>query len=80
MKTIVSIAAITMLCSCAASYKEVQVEVVNAELVRIDTISRYNKTEKVLTWKSSDNVRFVSYADIGSNYIVGSRMMVLMRR
>lgn len=79
MKTILAIAAIAFCCGCY-SFKEVQVEMMNAELVRIDTVYRFERKEQVLTWKGSDNSHFVSYAALGQDYIVGSRVTVFVRK
>ena len=54
MKTIIAIAAIVLFCGCY-SYKEMQVQMMNAELIRIDTVYRYERAEQVLTWKGTDN-------------------------
>jgi hypothetical protein len=52
----------------------------NAELVRIDTVYRYERPEQVLTWKGADNSHFISYAALGQDFIVGSRVTVFVRK
>jgi hypothetical protein len=79
MKTILCIAAFVYFSSCV-SYKEVQVEMVAAELVRIDTITRFERTEQVLTWRSPDKTEYVSYAALGPVYTIGSKVTVFVRR
>ena len=79
MKTIIAIAAIVLFCGCY-SYKEIQVQMMNAELIRIDTVYRYERHEQVLTWKGADNSHFVSYAALGQDFIVGSRVTVFVRK
>jgi hypothetical protein len=68
-----------MLCGCY-SFKENQVEMKSAELVRIDTISRYDRQQQVLTWKSQDNVYFTSYAALGPVFVVGARVTVFVQK
>ena len=79
MKAIFAVAAIVFFCGCY-SYKEVQVELMNAELIRIDTVYRYERQEQVLTWKGSDNSHFVSYAALGQDFALGARVTVFVRR
>jgi hypothetical protein len=81
MKTILSIAAVTMFCSCY-SYKEtqIQMQMKSMELVKIDTISRYDRKEQLLTWKSQDNMVFTSYAALGPVFVVGSKATVFVQR
>lgn len=65
--------------SCT-SEREVEVRMVNVQLVRIDTLTRYpNSQEKVLTWRSDDNIDYVTYEPMRVNYIIGSRMAVMVR-
>ena len=79
MKAILSVAAIAMLCGCY-SFKEMQVEMQSAELVRIDTIYRHDRKEQVLTWKSMDHQYYTSYAALGPVFTVGSRVTVFVRK
>ncbi|MGB8191665.1 MAG: hypothetical protein WCF67_07090 [Chitinophagaceae bacterium] len=80
MKTVLSaFTAILILTGCY-SFKEAQVQAMDAELVRIDTIYRYERHEQVLTWKSEKNTQFISYAAIGPVFTVGSRVKVFVRR
>lgn len=79
MKTLLAVAAIVLFCGCY-SYKELQVQMVNAELVRIDTVYRYERQEQVLTWRGADRTHFVSYADMGQEFIVGSRVTVFVKK
>jgi hypothetical protein len=81
MKAVIGIMGLVILFACGTS-KEIEVDFVNAELVKIDTVYRYpNNYQQVLTWKSKDNnVQYVSYASIGNVYSVGSRMLVMVKR
>jgi hypothetical protein len=79
MKTILAIAAVILMYGCY-SFKESQVQMVNAELVKIDTIYRYEKHQQVLTWKTDRNIEYVSYAAMGPVFTVGSRVTVFVTR
>jgi len=77
MKTVLAIAALAMLCGCY-SRRELQVEMKSAQLIRIDTIYRYDRQEQLLTWKSVDNMYFTSYVAMGPRFILGSRVTVFV--
>lgn len=80
MKTVLSAAAAIFILTGCYSFKEVQMEMLKAELVRIDTVYRYERQEQVLTWKSEKNTRFVSYAALGPVFTVGSKVTVFVRK
>lgn len=70
----------TAIYSCVAD-REIQVDTVLVELVKVDTVQRHmNVPEQMLTWKTEDDVRYVSYASIKSHYLLGSKMQVMMRK
>jgi len=82
MKTmIVLLLALVALASCY-SPREIQVDIVSAQLVRIDTVFRYvnEKTQQVLTWRDNENIEYVSYVPLQASYTVGTRMSVLRKR
>lgn len=80
MKTVLSVAlATTLFCGCY-SFKEVEVQMMHAELVKIDTIYRYDRREQVLTWRSPDNTQYVSYAALGPVFTLGSKVAVFVRK
>ncbi|HEV7783420.1 MAG TPA: hypothetical protein VGO58_19230 [Chitinophagaceae bacterium] len=79
MKTILIALFITGITGCYTS-KEIEVEMVQAELIRIDTISRHPDNQKMLTWRDQDQIDYVSYAAMHENYSLGLRMMVMRRR
>jgi len=80
MKAILISAALVALCSCATR-KEVQVKMVNARLVKIDTIYRFHTDpQKQLTWKDKNEIEYVTYASFGITYPIGTEMMVLVKR
>ena len=77
MKTFFILAAIAAFCSCTVR-KQVQVEMVNAELIKIDTIHRYQNTEYQLTWRDKYNIDYVTFTPV--YYSLGTRVMVFVRR
>ena len=82
MKTlIIPLLAATALAGCFSN-REIQVEMVNARLVRIDTIHRYSESEwkKQLTWRDNQNMEYISYAPLQAMYSVGTTMAVLRSR
>ena len=63
------------------SEKEVQMNMSDVELVKIDTIQRYPiSNENLLTWRSTDNVDYVTYVPLETYYTIGYKMKVMMRR
>ncbi len=61
--------------------RAIQMNIADAELVKIDTIQRYpNASEKLLTWRTYDQIDYVTFVPINSHYIVGSRMKVMVKR
>jgi hypothetical protein len=68
---------------------QIQVEVANAQLVRIDTVYRYQTENRVdrdwqpeqqLTWRDDNNNTYVSYASLDEPYIVGTKMAILRKK
>jgi hypothetical protein len=61
--------------------RAIQMNIADAELVKIDTIQRYpNGSEKLLTWRTDDRIDYVTFVPISSHYTVGSRMKVMVKR
>ena len=79
MKTFLFTFSLAMVIGCA-SQKEIQVEMVTAKLVKIDTVYRQPTERKMLTWRDNNNVEYVSFVAMNQNYIVGTRMMLLRQR
>ena len=80
MKTALLFIMISALYGCYSG-KEVQADVMNAELVKIDTIYRYpNSWQQVLTWRCSSGIQYTSFDNMKSGYVVGSRIKVLVRK
>ena len=80
MKTILAVLLIGAVAGCA-SFKEHQVEVVRAHVIKLDTVYRYPDMLKQLTWKDNDNMIYVSYVSVyDGSFSVGSSMLMLRRR
>ena len=61
--------------------KEINVEMVSARLVRIDTVYRNTDHEKQqLTWRDADNIEYTSLVSMNRAYPVGIVMTVLRQR
>lgn len=82
MKT--SLVALAMLAAigCTNSFREIQqADMVKAQVVKIDTIWRHPERVKQLTWKDSDDIRYITYVSIYNEmYSLGSSMYVMRRR
>ena len=79
MKTIVIAMIIFVLWGCRID-RDIQVEFVKAELIKIDTVRRYPRDEKQLTWLDQNNVRYTSYISIDKHIAVGTTMLVMRPR
>jgi hypothetical protein len=79
MKTIIIAMSIAGACGCRVE-KDIQVEFVKTELIRIDTIRRYPKDVKLLTWQDDRNIRYTSYITLERHLPVGTQMLVMRRR
>lgn len=76
MKTTLASLALILFAGCFT--KEIQVEMISAQLIRIDTVHRYSNLQKqLLTWRDKYNMEYVSYVPMNENYIVGTRMALL---
>jgi hypothetical protein len=63
------------------SGKGIQADMVSAQLVRIDTIYRYpDRSEKLLTWRSPDNIEYTSYVPLSTVLQIGTRMPMLVTK
>jgi hypothetical protein len=81
MKTILLFAAIAATAGCANLHQTQQVDIVEARVVKIDTIFRYAQNVKQLTWKDSDDIEYVSYAFMQDKiFEVGTSVFVMRKR
>ena len=68
----------TVACSPA---REINVEVVNAQLIKVDTIFRSSDNPKQqLTWRDSDNIEYISIVSMNRAYQLGTIMNMLRPR
>lgn len=80
MKALVLLAIAGSVTGCAAD-REVQMSMENVQLVKIDTIQRYATTpQKLFTWRSDDNVNYITYEPMNTSFPLGARMMVMLKR
>lgn len=79
MKTILAAVSFIAIIGCSTQ-KEIQVEMVQAELIKIDTVFRQPKEQKLLTWRGQDNVEYISFVSMNQTYSLGTSMMVLRTR
>lgn len=71
--------AITLV-ACSPS-REINVEVIDAQLVKVDTIFRSSDNPKQqLTWRDSDNIEYVSIVSMNRFYQLGIIMSMLRPR
>jgi hypothetical protein len=82
MKTMIVLLFVLVALASCYSPREIQVDIVSARLVRIDTVFRYlnDKSQQVLTWRDNENIEYISYVPLQASYIVGTRMAVLRQR
>lgn len=80
MKTILGALAILAITGCVQP-REIQVELIPAQLVKIDTVFRQpNEQKQILTWRDRDNVEYISYANMDQNYPLGISLLVMRAR
>jgi hypothetical protein len=81
MKTILVALALWVTIGCT-SYRELQqIDMVQVQVVKIDTIWRHPGQMKQLTWKDSDDIEYISFVSLGNEvYSLGSSMYVLKKR
>lgn len=80
MKIIIFVIVGGIFVGCRAG-REVQADFVSAQLVRIDTLYRYQKNEIQLTWKCRENIEVVSFVNPNEQrYEIGSTYRVLLTK
>ena len=79
MKTFLSAMILAAVIGCTSA-KEIQVEMVKAELVKIDTVYRQPYEKKMLTWRDENNVEYVSFVSMNQIYSLGTSLMLLRQR
>jgi hypothetical protein len=72
---------VTGLLFACSTEREIQADLVSANLVKIDTLTRYpNIRQKMLTWQATDNVLYITYEPMYTNVSVGARREVMIRK
>ena len=81
MKTILLPFALIAAVGCANLKETQQVDMVQAKVIKIDTVYTYPEHLKQLTWKDNDDIRYISYVSIYNEmYAIGSSMYVMRKR
>jgi hypothetical protein len=60
--------------------KEIQVNMVSAELIKVDTVYRHPRQEILLTFRCQNKLELVSFAPMYRHYQVGTRYQVLLTK
>lgn len=80
MKTLITLLIAAFITSCA-SEREIQADMTNVQLVKIDTLQRYHgASQQVLTWRSAEQVDYVTYEPINRYFPLGTKIWVLVKR
>lgn len=81
MKTFLVPVALVAAAGCANLRQIQQVSMVQAKVIRIDTIYRQPGNLKQLTWRDNDEMQYVSYVSIyNEQYEVGSSVYIMKKR
>ncbi len=77
MKTLMVAIGLVAAVSCT-SVREIQVEMIQAQLIKIDTIHRLpNEYQKLLTWRGADNIDYISFVSMDQVYPLGVSFVVM---
>jgi hypothetical protein len=80
MKRFLPLTVLAFLAVCNTE-REIQADVMNANLVKIDVVTRYpNLKQKMLTWRAADNVLYVTFEPMSTDLLVGASRSVMMRK
>lgn len=79
MKKILVFSVALVFASCIST-REIQAELVDVELVKIDTVYRHHRPEMLLTWRCKNKVEIVTFGDLAQPYKVGSIFQALLTR
>jgi hypothetical protein len=79
--TLAALAFVAILAVACNPAREINVEMVNAQLIKVDTIFRSSDNPKQqLTWRDSDNIEYISIVSMTRSYPVGVVMSMLRPR
>ena len=81
MRTILIPVAMVAAIGCVNLREAQQVDMVQARVMRIDTVYRHPAPLKQLTWKDNHEIEYISYVSLRNNtFTVGSSMYVMRKR
>jgi len=81
MKTILVAMSLLAATGCANLREMQQVDIVEAKVVKIDTIIRHLDPLQQITWKDQDDIQYISYTSLyDKTFQVGSIMYVMRKR
>jgi hypothetical protein len=81
MKTFLLPFALIAAVGCANLRETQQVDMVQAKVIKIDTVYRYPDHLKQITWKDNDDIQYVSFVSIyNETYRVGTSVFVMRKR
>jgi uncharacterized lipoprotein YajG len=81
MKTILVAVSLLAAAGCANLKQMQQVDVVEAKVVKVDTVNRHPDLIKQITWKDQDDIQYISYTALDDKtFQVGSIMYVMRKR
>jgi hypothetical protein len=80
MKAMFLLLGYTLAYGCATQ-KEFQMDVIDVKLVKVETVNRYPYAEqKLLTWRDANNIDYITFEPMNTNYAIGSLMKVMVRK
>lgn len=80
MKTILAMT-LGVLCYACFPAREIQAELVNATLVKVEEVNRYpNIRQKIFTWQTERAISFVTIEPSSTNIPIGTQTKVLMHK
>ena len=79
MKTILALVILSLV-ACRSS-REINVELVTAQVIRIDTIFKNtDEPKQQLTWRDSDNIEYICIVSMNQSYPLGVKYKLLRPR
>jgi uncharacterized protein YcfL len=81
MKTVLVVFVVLLVVIGCRSTREINVEMVSAQLIKIDTVFRgSNEPKQQLTWRDKDDIEYVSLVSMSRLYPLGLTMNLLRQR
>lgn len=80
MKRLCTFLSLSLFAACSIE-REVQADTISASLVKINVINRYpNLRQKMLTWRGTDNVLYVTFEPVATEVTLGDTRQVMVRK